>query len=317
MANTVLLTGATGFVGRALLPHLEAAGYAVRCASRNPSAAEARFPESSWTRMDLDRPETVQPALHGCQVAFHLIHGMGDGAGYVEREAAGARTFRSAAEKAGVQRIVYLGGVDPAGKPSPHLTSRLETGRILRSGPVPTVELRAAMIAGPGSTSWQIVRDLAARLPAMILPAWLKFCSWPVYIDDICKGLLRSVDIPLAHGSIWYDAPGPERLTHAELIKRVAARMNRKPIAISVPVFSPSLSTYWIALITRADITVAKELVHGLGSNLDPSGPLIWDVMPGFRVTPLDEAIDRCLAADLPGVSGPQDLWSLVERRLR
>jgi uncharacterized protein YbjT (DUF2867 family) len=182
---------------------------------------------------------------------------------------------------------------------------------------VPTLEIRASMIAGPGSISWQMVRDLAARLPVMILPAWLKYGSWPVYIDDVCAALVRAVDVPLPDGSQWFDAPGPERTTHGDLIRRVAARMDRHPPSVPVPVFSPRLSSYWVALVTRADLNVAKELVQGLGSDLDPSGPEIWAHMAGFRRTGLDEMIDRCLAADASGVEKPQDLWGLVERRLR
>ncbi len=310
-SRTVLLTGATGFVGGALRPRLEALGLRVRLASRRPPKGPG------WVEFDLDRPETLPAALHGCQIAFHLVHGMGDGPGYAEREARGARAFREAAAHAGVERIVYLGGVEPAGIPSPHLASRIETGRILRGGPVPTVELRAAMVAGPGSTSWQIVRDLAARLPAMLLPAWLRFSSWPVYVDDICAALIRAMDLPLPGGSAWFDAPGPERVSHAELIRRVAAHMHRKPRTLSLPVLSPRLSAYWIAFVTRADLPVALELVKGLGADLDPTGPLIWEEMPVFARTGLDETIDRCLAADVGGIAAPQDLWRFVERRLR
>jgi uncharacterized protein YbjT (DUF2867 family) len=140
----ILLTGASGFVGRHLFYTLQAAGCEVRCASRNPEHASRRQPNRDWVRLDLEEPATVQPALDGCHGAYYLIHGMSDGDDYEEREARSAETFATAAQQAGLQRVVYLGGVQPAGPPSRHLRSRLRTGEILRQGATSTVELRAA-----------------------------------------------------------------------------------------------------------------------------------------------------------------------------
>jgi nucleoside-diphosphate-sugar epimerase len=164
---------------------------------------------------------------------------------------------------------------------------------------VPTVELRAAMILGPGGGSWQIVRDLSARLPAMVLPKWLEHTSWPVFIDDVVRALVYAADMPL-DGSTWLDVPGAERIAHRALLQRVARAMRRTPRLLNVPVLTPRLSSYWIALVTRADLALAKELVEGLRSNLEPSGPTIWKHLPSGP-TALDVAIERTLAREEHG----------------
>jgi len=294
--RTVLLTGATGFVGRHLFPALVAAGWRVRCATRNPERARAEQPDREWVRLDVADEASVRQALEGCEAAYYLVHGMGGGGDYPDREASAARTFREMASGAGLRRLVYLGGVAPSGEPSRHLRSRLETGRLLRAGRVPTVELRAAMIIGPGSESWHIVRDLAARLPAMVLPKWLSHTSCPVHVDDVVRALVHAADMPV-EGSCWLDVPGPESLSHRELLRRVAGAMLKRPPLFDVPVLTPRLSSYWIALITRADLRLAQELVEGLRSNLEPTGPSIWEELePGPM--PLAEAIRRALAAE-------------------
>src|SRR5690606_17744998 len=146
-------------------------------------------PDREWVRLDVEDPASTKAALDGCDAAFYLVHGMGRGVDYPEREARSARNFARAAADRGVRRIVYLGGMLPAdGPPSRHLASRERTGEILRSGRVSTIEARAAMIIGKGSASWMMVEDLARRLPAMLLPRWLKNCSYPIAIDDVIWG---------------------------------------------------------------------------------------------------------------------------------
>ncbi len=287
----ILLTGATGFVGGHLLPKLIEAGYLVRCASRHPSPTPSG---AEWVRMDVEEPEAVARAMDGCAAAYYLVHGMAGGGGYPEREAWSAGQFARRAAEAGLRRIVYLGGIEPSGPPSRHLSSRLETGRILRAGAVPTVELRAAMIIGHGSGSWQIVRDLAARLPAMVLPRWLHNASWPVHIDDVCRALVFALEMPI-EGSVWLDVPGAQRISHRDLIRRVASALRKHPPLVDVPVLTPRLSSYWIALVTRADLHLAQELVEGLRSDLDPTGPIIWDRMVDYRPMTIGRAIRRAI----------------------
>lgn len=294
--KTVLLTGASGFVGQHLLPFLLAAGHHVRCGTRRPNApVRIQRSDVTWVRLELEEPSSVARAMQGCDAAFYLVHGMGGGGkDYPEREARAARMFAKQAAETGLQRVVYLGGVQPAGSPSRHLASRLETGAILRRGTVPTVELRAAMILGAGSGSWQIVRDLASRLPLMVLPRWLMHHSWPVHIEDVCRALLYALELP-AERVGWYDLPGAERITHRALIQRVAEALHRHPALVDVPVLTPRLSSYWIALVTRADLGLAQELVEGLRSDLDPTGPLLWDTVQGDGPMALGEAIRRTL----------------------
>jgi uncharacterized protein YbjT (DUF2867 family) len=247
------------------------------------------MPGREWVRLDLSEPATVRAALGGCDSAVYLVHAVGRAGDYPERERRAAETFRSAADDAGAERIVYLGGVAPNGKGSRHLESRLNTGRILRAGSVTAVELRAAMVIGLGSASWQMVRDLAVRLPVMLLPRWLDYRSCPLAIDDAVAAILVALD-PRTGGG-WYEAPGPECLTHRQTLERVARLMGSQIPMVRLPVLTPTLSSYWIALVTRTDIGIARELVQGLQSDLMPRGPSIWDRLPRYARVPLDRAI--------------------------
>jgi uncharacterized protein YbjT (DUF2867 family) len=316
--ETVLLTGATGFVGSYLRPALRAAGYRVRCASRNPQRAAAQDPDGEWVSCDVSQPETVKAALEGCRSAVFLVHAMGDGQpDYPQRERAAALAFRQAAEELGLRRVVYLGGVAPQGPPSKHLQSRIDTGELLRAGSLSVIELRAAMIIGVGSASWLMLRDLARRLPVMLLPRWLKNHSWPVAIDDVVAAVLVALARP-GSDSQWYDVPGPERISHRDMLRRVARRMGNNPRFLSVPVLSPRLSSYWIGLVTRTELSLARELVEGVRYDLDPSGPTIWELAPQHPLLPLDTAVDQALRhetrREVPALEHHAPLAALGER---
>jgi uncharacterized protein YbjT (DUF2867 family) len=314
----ILLTGTSGFVGRYLFHALQAAGCEVRCASRNLEHARRDYPDRDWVHLDLEKPATVQPALDGCHGAFYLIHGMSDGDDYEAREARSAETFAAAAKQSGLQRIVYLGGVQPAGAPSRHLRSRLRTGEILRQGAVSTVELRAAMIIGSGGSSWEMVRDLSVRLPIMILPKWLHNHSQPIAIADAVFALLAALVLPDAMAGA-YDLPGPESISHRDLLQRVAAIYNSiRPVMIDVPVLTPTLSSYWIMLVTRADRKLARELVQGLTSDLTADAG-IWQHVPQHQRTSLDQAIRHAFedekVSENPSPRALHELRTLVKER--
>jgi uncharacterized protein YbjT (DUF2867 family) len=298
MTGRVLLTGATGFIGGHLHDPLRAAGWEVRCLTRRPLDARESWPDRDWVAGDVGDEGALAGALAGCRVAYYLVHGMGElGPGWAEREVRAAETFARAASRARLERLVYLGGVAPSGSPSEHLRARLQTGEALRGGSVPCLELRAGMIVGEGSASWTIVRDLAARLPAMVLPAWLMHRSEPVALDDVVATLVSATRFPLPSSDVW-DLPGPEALSGEEILRRVAAVMGRRPLLLRVPFVSPSLSSHWIRLVTRADHRLASELVEGLTSDLLATRPGFWAAAGLPAPIVLEEAARRALAAE-------------------
>lgn len=312
----ILLTGATGFVGNALHPALVTAGYDVRCATRDERSASTRWPDRAWVCADVADRDSTARALEGCDAAFYLVHGMaGDSGDFRRAEIAQAETFVRAAESAGTKRIVYLGGVIAPGDASAHLQSRQEVGETLRSGRVSTVELRASMIIGHGSLSWLIVRDLAARLPIMVLPRWLESRTEPVGIDDIVAGLLGAVDLEVS-GSAWFGAPGPDVLSGREILECTADVLGvRRPVMVQVPLLSPRLSSHWVRFVTRAEWSVAREVVVGLKDDLLAEDGRYWERIGHLDLLSFEESARRALcneAGDGP-ISGA---WGAVERFL-
>jgi uncharacterized protein YbjT (DUF2867 family) len=292
----VLVTGATGFIGRTLVTALVASGNQVIALSRRPPSS--RLAGVTWRACDLSRPESLGQAFSGVRVAFYLVHSMAGGASHFrELERNAVQAFVAAAAAAGVERVVYLGGPAPIGVPSEHLRSRLEVGEILRAGPVRTVELRASMVIGAGSASWQIVRDLAVRLPLMVLPKWLSSRTRPVALDDVIAALVAAADLPLEQ-SEWFDVPGPETMSGEQILERIAALTGRRFLAIKVPLLTPQLSALWLRLVTRTDFGLARELVLGLKDDLLPKDDRFWQLIGHTELLSFDEAARRALSAE-------------------
>lgn len=298
----VLLTGATGFVGLHLYPVLTSANLSVVCGSRHPEAAHARFPAREFRPLDVADFDSAWRALEGCDAAVYLVHSMADVKRYDRAEERNAKTFLRAAERAGLKRIVYLGGPQPTGKGSRHLRSRLRTGEILRSGRVSTIELQATMIIGPGSESWRIVRDLAARLPVMLLPRWLESRSQPIYIDDVTAAIRLALTMEHS-GSAAYPLPGPQTLSAREILRRTAQLMGLSPRMYGVPVITPHLSSYWISLVTRANQRIASQLVEGLRTDLVAPDDGFWRRFPEHTRVSFDEAARLALRAEADSLS--------------
>lgn len=313
MSGPVVVCGARGFVGSNLVDRLVANGRTVRAGTRSPDSARRARPDLDWVALDVESPKTLDAAFEGADAVVYLVHQMrADSPDLEALEKASARNALEAAERAGVRRIVYLGA--PSGNRSPHLNARLATGEILRGGSVSTVELRAGMVVGVGSESWWIVRDLAMRLPVMVLPSWLKSRSQPIGLDDVVAALECALDLPEDHAG-WYDLPGPETLSAREILDRVAAVRGMRPVMVPIPILTPDLSSHWIRLITRADTTIARKLVHGLTGDLVAPDDGFWAVCPHLERTPIDVAIARALESEDP--SEIPRFWRGMERVVR
>ena len=263
-----LVTGASGYIGGRLVPELLSAGYAVRCMARDPGKLRDR-PWSDDVEIavaDVMDASAVRRALEGVDVAYYLIHSLGTDASFEQRDRTAAQTFAAAAQAAGVQRIVYLGGIisAPAGKLSPHLRSRAEVGDILLASGVPTAALQAAVIIGSGSASFEMLRYLTERLPAMVTPRWVDTRIQPIAVRDVLRYLAGSATLP-AEVSRRFDIGGPDVLTYAEMMRLYAEVAGLTPrIIVKVPVLTPRLSSLWVGLVTPVPAGLARPLVESL-----------------------------------------------------
>lgn len=255
----VLVAGGSGFVGRHLVPRLLAEGYQVRVMTRTPQPRDDGAVEVFG---DISRPDTLDDALASCDMAYYLVHSL-DRTDFVSSDRDGSRNFGLAAQRAGVQRVVYLGGLGRQDDDlSPHLRSRREVEEVL-SEAVETVALRAAIVVGQGSASWEILCQLVEHLPLMITPRWVSMTTQPIALDDVVEYLVRSLDrqlVPPGH----YDVGAPEPTTYREMMTTVAKLMRRPLVIVPIPVLSPSLSSGWLRLITNVDMTTARALVESL-----------------------------------------------------
>ncbi|MFI6238508.1 SDR family oxidoreductase [Micromonospora sp. NPDC050795] len=263
-----LVTGATGYIGGRLTPLLLADGHTVRCLARKavrlrdvPWASAADIVEG-----DLSRPETLPAAFADVDVAYFLVHSLGR-SDFEAADRAAATNFAAAAREAGVRRIVYLGGPEPASDaevPSPHLRSRAEVGRILLGSGVPTAVLRAAVIIGSGSASFEMLRYLTERLPAMITPRWVRNRIQPIAVRDVLHYLAGCAELP-TEVNRGFDVGGPDVLTFREMMQRYARVAGlRRRIIVPVRPLTPSLSSHWVGLITPVPNKIARPLVESL-----------------------------------------------------
>jgi len=291
-SRTILVTGATGFVGSRLVEALASAGHRVRAMTRRPDdyagAGEA-------VAGDVGDAASLGPALEGVDVAYYLVHSLGDD-DFERKDAAAAEAFGRAAADAGVRRIIYLGGLgaeDPA-ELSPHLRSRREVEGRLAAGGVPVTVLRAAIIIGDGSVSWEITRQLVKNLPAMVTPKWVDTKTQPIALADAVRYLVGVLDRPESTGRV-FEIGGPEVLTYAEMLRRAASVRNGRTVPIlSVPLLTPRLSSLWIAFVTDVDTTTARNLIDSMTTEVVVHDHAIEDLLPGPLRT-YDEAVAEAL----------------------
>lgn len=245
---------------------------------------------------DIGDPASLAGAGEGCGVAYFLVHAMGGGGDYAERERAGAVNFARMAKREGVERVIYLGGLgDPTA--SEHLWSRYETARALAAEGPPLTFFRAAMVVGAGGESYRTLRYLVGRLPVMVAPAWLRTDTQPIGIDAAVEYLRRAPEVTESTGR-EVQIGGPDVLTYAAMLDRMAIAMGMRPRRkLSVPLLTPGLSSLWLGLVTPVDTNVARPLVEGLTTATvvtDPSGAEPFGIEP----EPFDETLRRALAEE-------------------
>jgi uncharacterized protein YbjT (DUF2867 family) len=266
----IAVTGATGYIGGRLVPRLLDAGYAVRCLVRSPRKLQDR----TWSgnrnvqvaQADLTGAQSLTESLTGCDAAFFLVHSMNSAsAEYAKRDLQLATAFARASKKAGVRRIIYLGGLGETGAGlSEHLTSRRQVEKALASTGVPVTVLRAAMIIGSGSASFEILRYLVERLPVMVTPKWVRTPCQPIAVRNVIGYLVGVLSKPDTAGRT-FDIGGPEVLSYLQIMRIMAEELGlRRRLVVPVPVLTPRLSSYWIHLVTPLGHNIAKPLAEGL-----------------------------------------------------
>jgi len=316
MTAPILVTGATGYVGGRLIPYLLQAGYRLRAMGRSVEKLACRpwahHPRVELVKGDVLDASSLESAAAGCDAAYYLVHSMIAQKGrFAEADRAAARNMVAAAEAAGIKRIIYLGGLAEAkhGNLSEHLTSRIEVARILQSGRVPTTDLRAPMIVGSGSASFEIMRYLVEHLPVMTTPRWVRSLNQPIAISNVIGYLAGCLEHPETTGET-YDIGGPDIMTYHRLLEIYAEEAGlRKRVIIPVPVLTPTLSAYWIRFISPVPTAIALPLTEGLTSDAVCRDNRIREIIPQRLISCREairialqrvnqERLDTCWSAD-------------------
>ena len=292
MPLTVLVTGATGFVGSHLVRALDEEDHDVRAMTRKPEQYDG---PGTPVQGDVFEPRTVAKAMRGVDVAYYLVHSLDD-KDFERKDAEAARAFGKAAAKAGVRQIVYLGGLGvDDGALSAHLRSRRQVESLLGEGGVPVTVLRAAIVVGHGGISWEITRQLVKNLPAMVAPQWVGTKTQPISLRDVVRYLVGVLDNPEAMGRT-FDVGGPEVLTYRDMLRRASMIQNGRDVPIVVvPVLTPDLSSRWLALVTDVDTTTGRTLIESMNNEVVVKDDSIRKVVP-FEPMGYDDMVREALA---------------------
>lgn len=306
----ILVTGSTGYIGGRLVPQLLKQGYTVRCLVRDRARVAGRFDGAEIVKGDLFDDEALRAALAGCDVAYYLVHSMGEAStDFAQRDRDGAAAFGLAAAACDVGRIIYLGGLGTeTGKArlSRHLKSRHEVGKALLAGGVPVTEFRAAIIVGAGSISFEMLRDLTERLPVMIAPRWVSTRCQPIAVRDVLTYLTAAIRTPESAGRI-IEIGGADVLPYEEMMMRYARLRELRRAIIVVPLLTPRLSSLWVNLVTPIPASIARPLIEGLFNEVIVHDSSAATLFPSIHPMGYDEAVRRALDRYLS--TGPQTTW--------
>ena len=308
MSVDILLTGANGFIGKRLLYTLDQGGYRIRCLVRYGETLNLVNPTQNDHEIhhgDLLDPASLDKALEGIKTAYYLVHSMGGRNirkihAFEERDRQAARNFIDAADRAGVERIIYLGGLgDVQDNLSHHLASRQEVGRILQSGRCRTTILRAAVIVGAGGAGFEIIRYLVERLPVMPCPQWVYTMSQPIAVENVLDYLKGCMEHPETAGGS-FDIGGPQILVYADLMRIYARTRGLRRVIFGVPFVSTRLSAWWVNLITPVPAGIVFPLAEGLKNEAVCRENRIRDIIP-IPLLSMDQAICNALAEETEG----------------
>ncbi|MEQ1860441.1 MAG: SDR family oxidoreductase [Chthoniobacteraceae bacterium] len=309
-APLVLVTGATGYIGGRLVPRLLAEGFRVRCLVRDATRLQGRAwrDEVETVEGDVLQPESLTTAMRDVALAFYLVHSLGAGADFSERDAQAARNFGTAAKVAGAARIIFLGGLgDPAADLSEHLRSRHQTGDALRECGVPVTEFRAGVIVGSGSLSFEMIRYLTERVPVMICPRWVYTRIQPIAVRNVLDYLVAALRMPESAGQI-IEIGGADVVTYGEMLTFYAEVRGLRRWLLPVPLLTPKLSSYWVHFVTPIPAAIAKPLIAGLRNEIVVRDDLARRIFPAIQ--PLDYRTAVKLALEKLDAHAVESAWS-------
>ncbi len=263
--SPILLTGATGYVGGRLLKALEETRQPIRCLARRPRFLQPKVGPNTEVRAgDVLEPESLTVALEGVHTAYYLIHSMNSTQDFEDVDRRAAAHFAAAARRAGVARIIYLGGLGDTHRPlSPHLRSRQEVGEVLRRSGAQVLEFRSSIVIGSGSLSFELVRALTERVPVMIMPRWVAVDTQPIAIEDLVAYLLSAQDLPLGDSQV-FEIGGTDRVNYRELMREYARQRRLPRLMIPVPFLTPRLSSLWLGLVTPVYARIGRQLIDSI-----------------------------------------------------
>ena len=302
-SRLILVTGATGYIGGRLIPRLLELGYRIRCLVRNPAPLQGYSWRSAVDIVvgDVLQPDTIVPAMHGVSAAYYLVHSMSAGSAFHQLDLTAAHNFGTAAQNAGVERIIFLGGLaETTSNLSEHLRSRLQTGDTLRTAGIPVTEFRAGVIVGSGSISFEMIRYLTERVPTMICPRWVYTPCQPIGIGEVVEYLATALVVPESSGRI-IEIGGSEVISYGEMMMTYAEVRGLKRWMVPVPVLTPRLSSYWVNLVTPIPAAIARPLIEGLRNESTVHDPIARQLFPHIQPVGYRTSVERALAQLQPG----------------
>ncbi|CAI0926935.1 Putative NADH-flavin reductase [Serratia grimesii] len=290
----ILVLGASGYIGQNLIPHLIEQGHDITAAARRIEwLQEQHWPHVNCQYVDVYQPDTLAAALWEIDAVYYLIHGMGDGDDFIEKERQAAENLRDALRSSNVKQVIFLGALQPAGESSPHLVARKLTGEILRQSGIPITELRASIIVGPGSAAFEIMRDMVYNLPILTPPRWVRSKSSPVALENLLVYLADLLEHPAEENRI-FDVAGPEYISYQTMFERFIAISGKKRWLIPIPLPTRFISVWFISMITSVPTSIASALIQGLNHDLPADGKPIQALIPQ-RLQTFDQAVTATL----------------------